>query len=219
MIFAGSIGLHHVLRELKNTQLNAAPLNDMEPVEITPLNTQDAIELAKQLLADAAIQTVDSLEEAAQTLAAATGQVPFYMERLTSCLATRDQPVNLSDIERTVWEQLTSDHDPWEMEHFRTRLDVYYRNPIEDTNGKTLSESQIARSILDHCSLCESAQSINQIWDVIRSQHHLSDRSVVIQLLASLSQDHYLASDLHKNYRFRFPLIQQWWRIAQGLHS
>ncbi len=47
----------------------------------------------------------------------------------------------------------------------------------------------------------------------------LDDRDQIIQLLKSLAQDHYLTSDSEKRYAFRFPLIRQWWALAQGLSS
>ncbi len=45
----------------------------------------------------------------------------------------------------------------------------------------------------------------------------LTDRNHIVEMLRSLALDHYLVSDIEKRYSFRFPLIQGWWKIAQGL--
>lgn len=37
MIFAGSVGLHHVLRDLRQAKLASEPVNNMPPIEIPPL--------------------------------------------------------------------------------------------------------------------------------------------------------------------------------------
>jgi hypothetical protein len=45
------------------------------------------------------------------------------------------------------------------------------------------------------------------------------NRDDAVELLKSLARDHYLIRDDAGRYRFRFPLIQKWWRLAQGLNE
>jgi len=219
MIFAGSVGLHHVLRVLKQATLAAEPFNDMPLIEIHPLEHADALELATQLLSAGRLRFAGDEPAIALRLAEQSSNVPFYMERIASQLSLLGRPVAIQDVDMTVLQHLTSDNDPWEMEHFRSRLETYYRRTSNDANGRPISEAEIARSILDHFAVTDEPQSIEQVWLMLRGQFALTDRQLAVQMLRSLGQDHYLITDEQKRYTFRFPLIEQWWRIAQGLDS
>jgi hypothetical protein len=223
MIYAGSVGLHHVLRDLKKKGLPSQPYNDMWQIDIPPLTDDDALILANRLLGENRIRIDAGGQAIARRVTEQTSNVPFYMERIANMLALIDGPVTLEDVDRTVQNHLTSDHDHWEMEHFRSRLKDYYGGTIERTDGKRIPEAEIARSILDHFALAEEPQSIEQVWSIIRSQYALTDRMIVLELLKSLAQDHYLEDktlgESRKRYSFRFPLIKRWWVIAQGLNS
>lgn len=219
MIFCGSVGLHHVLRDLRQSNLASEPVNNMPMIEIHPLDVDDALELAARLLDAEKIQFTDDQQQIAHRLADLTSNVPFYMERIAGQLGLLGRPITLADVNEVFLEQLTSDHDPWEMEHFRERLTIYYRGAITGANGSAILRDAIARSILDHLSVTDIPQSIDQVWSILKSQFALTDRQVAIQLLKSLGQDHYLICDTKKNYSFRFSLIKQWWKTAQGLDS
>ena len=52
MIYAGSVGLHHVVNDLKQDILASQPVNDMPMVDIRALDHSDAIHLASNLLSD-----------------------------------------------------------------------------------------------------------------------------------------------------------------------
>ncbi|MFN5314487.1 MAG: hypothetical protein ACK5FF_08535, partial [Planctomyces sp.] len=119
MIFAGSIGLHHVLHELRQQTLASEPVNDMPAVEIRGLEPAAGCLLARQLL--------------------------------------------------------TADSDPWEMEHFRSRLPVYYRSAVSDANGRQIPDCLIASEILDHFALTDRPLSIDQVWTAMRSRFALTD--------------------------------------------
>jgi hypothetical protein len=219
MIFAGSVGLHHVLRELRQAKLAAEPVNNMQLIEIHPLENEDALKLASQSLDASRVKCSGDAQAIAIRLIEQTSNVPFYMERIVGQLAMLGRAVTLDDVDSTVLEHLTSDHDPWEMEHFRSRLETYYGRTLKDANGKPISEEAIARSILDHFAVTDDPQSIEQVWSMIRGQFALTDRKIAVEMLKSLGQDHYLISDSQKRYRFRFHLIKRWWRIAQGLDT
>jgi len=223
MIFAGSVGLHHVLRDLKQAKLASEPVNNMPLIEIPPLEHDDALKLASQLLDAARVKFAGDRQAIAIRLIEQTSKVPFYMERIAGQLAMLGPPITLDDVDTTVLEQLTSDHDPWEMEHFRSRLETYYGRTLNGADGKPISEDAIARSVLDHFAVTDEPQSIEQVWSMIRGQFALTDRNIAVEMLNSLAQDHYLISKPHgdsqKRYTFRYPLIKRWWKIAQGLES
>lgn len=220
MVFAGSVGLHHVLRDLRQMKLASEPVNNMELIEIHPLETADALQLGKRLLRDERVRVAeDEVNAIAYRLTDLASNVPFYMERIVGQLGLLEHEISVDDVEATVQQQLSSDHDPWEMEHFRERLDIYYHETVMDANNRPMPLSAIARCILDHFALADDPQSIEQVWTAVCGQLSLTDRQCVVRLLSSLGQDHYLICDTLKRYSFRFPMIKKWWKVAQGLEQ
>ncbi|SMP69778.1 hypothetical protein SAMN06265222_112100 [Neorhodopirellula lusitana] len=220
MVFAGSVGLHHVVTDLKQAKLASEPVNDMPMVEILALTSDDALLLANRLLHDESVRLAEEDAKAIpERLVTLTNCVPFYLEGVITRLAELDRDVTLVDVDLTVQQQLTSDHDPWEMEHFRSRLEIYYSGSITDANGHEIPNAAIARSLLDHFAVVDDPQSIEMAWSAIKAQFAITDRQHIVQMLKSLGQDHYLHCDTQKRYMFRFPLIQGWWKMAQGLEA
>lgn len=218
MIFAGSVGLHHVLRELKHTKLASEPVNNMPLVEIGPLDIDSAAILAERLLAAERVTfTSNGKGLAIERLIAVTNQVPFYMERIASQLGLLAHPISASDVEDTFQEQLSTANDPWEMEHFRERLETYYQDSIHNTQGQPLKRSAVARSVLDQLSTLDQPASIDEVLTYLKSQFAIGDRQDVIQTLRWLELDHYLKSDRSKRFEFRFGLLKRWWKLNQGL--
>lgn len=183
------------------------------------MENHDALQLAMRLLTAERIRFDGDLTDIAQRMIDQTSNVPFYMERIASQLGLLSHPITVKDVDDVVLKQLTTDHDPWEMEHFRSRLETYYQRTVQDANNKTISEDAIARTILDRFATVDKPLTIDEVWLIVRSQHALTDRNLIVQMLKSLGQDHYLISDTEKRYSFRFPLVKRWWKMAQGLQS
>lgn len=220
MVFAGSVGLHHVVSDLKQGVLASEPTNDMPLIEIRALSEPDAIVLAKKLLKDESVNFSSTGDERAilERLVRATDSVPFYIEAVCSRLGELEGPISLDAIEQTVRQQLSSPHDPWEMEHFRERLGMYYNGSLDDTAGLRVRDADIARAILDHLAVTDEPQSIDHIWGIVKSSFKITDRNHIVEILKSLALDHYLDNDPDRRYSFRFPLIQRWWKMAQGIN-
>ncbi len=222
MIYAGSVGLHHVVNDLKQDKLASQPVNDMPLVDIRALDHSDAIHLASTLLLDERVDiSTENQQAVLEKLVHLTDAVPFYIHAVCSKLGDCDGPIDVERVEETVRHQLSSDQDPWEMEHFRNRLGIYYKGTIDDVSGKPLRNEDIARTILDHMATVTEPQSIDQVWAVVKGHFQITDRNHIVKLLGSLALDHYLVHDSDSNdkkrYLFRFPLIQRWWKLAQGL--
>ncbi|MEL6107313.1 MAG: hypothetical protein AAFU85_14840 [Planctomycetota bacterium] len=220
MVFAGSVGLHHVVADLKQGSLASQPTNDMPLIEIRALSQPDAVTLASRLLNDEAVELAADQERATlERLVTLTDGVPFYIEAVCSRLGELEGSVDIETVDQIILQQLTSDHDPWEMEHFRERLGTYYGGTIEDTSGVTIRDEEIARALLDYLSIIEEPQSIDQLWSAVKGTFKITDRNHIVEMLRSLALDHYLESNTAKRYSFRFPLIQRWWKAAQGLEG
>ncbi len=218
MVFAGSIGLHHVIHSLRGADYASQPLNDMTTIEIGPLDEPDALELAKQLLIEEKVDC-DCQNDIATELITLADRVPFYIERVIMRLALTNSRVTTDILRQHVQDHLVSDSDYWEMEHFRTRIPISYPGTLVNNDRNPISEEAVVTAILDFLAMETIPQSINQIKSAIKASLPVEDQKIVIQLLRNLYQDHYLISDNQKRYSFRFPLIKKWWVLAQGLPS
>ena len=219
MVFAGSVGLHHVITDLKADRLASEPVNDMPAIEIHALKDGDAIVLAKRLLQQQQIEISGDEDDFYQRLVELTDAVPFYLEKVCFRLEELERPVSIEDAETAVQHQLTTALDPWEMEHFRGRLKIYYSGSLAAADGQEISKAEIATNLLDSLSVEEAPKSIEEIWEMVKAKYSLTNRQIVVEMLNSLALDHYLISDMEKKYSFRFPLIKQWWRLAQGIEA
>lgn len=217
MVFAGSVGLHHVISDLKQAGLASEPVNDMPAIEIHALRESDALILAARLVEEEQIQIAGDRDSILQRLVVLTDAVPFYLENVCTRLGEMEHPISVEDVEKTVRHQLTTALDPWEMEHFRDRLSIYFSGSVVAADGKEIPKAKIATKLLDALSSVSSPRSIEEIWQAVKAQYALTDRQCVVDLLRSLALDHYLISDADKRYSFRFPLIKNWWKLAQGL--
>jgi AAA domain-containing protein len=218
MIFTGSVGMHHVLTDLRGEQFASQPTNDMEPIEIGPLTAEHASTLAKNLLVQETVEC-DTQDAVIEKLVELTDAVPFYIHRVVTRLAILDELVTPATVEAEIKKLLTSATDPWQMEHFRDRLQIYYDWQLTDADGKDVPAASVARALLDNLAAAAQPQSIDQCHADLKSKIRFQDRDEVVRLLNSLAKDHYLTRDEAGKYRFRFPLVQKWWCLAQGLLS
>ena len=134
----------------------------------------------------------------------AADYVPFYIHHIARTLRQTGQRADPPQIEAVVREQLQDDRDPWELQHYRDRIDTYYP-------GLTA----VALTVLDTLALATEPQSIDQLLATVKSRQEF-DRESLLKLLKALAMDHYVRR-LGNGYVFRFPMIQQWWRLDRML--
>jgi hypothetical protein len=216
MIYSGSIGLHHVVHALRGTDYPSQPTNDMEVVPLGPIARPDAMAHAKRLFEEDDVNC-DGLEDVINEVVTQTDCVPFYIERVVKRLALAEEGITSDMVKNLILSCLTDDNDIWEMEHFRTRIPIYYPGELATGDHLTIPLANVAKTILDIMATTEVPLNIDQIYGAVKASLPVEDRSLVVQMLKNLSQDHYLICDSTKYYSFRFPLIKQWWKLAQGL--
>lgn len=218
MIFTGSIGLHHVLHTLTDDTYTSEPVNNMQKVALLPLDPAPAKEMAHyHLKKELGIPEVD--EKLIECIALHCDFIPFYIEKLVRRLTTYDATITVSLVDQEIASILTDANDDWELEHFRSRLGTYYKGDITDTNDRKIKRSAIAKSILNHCAVSSSPQSINQCYQTVKSSYSIDNRDLIIATLNNLVKDHYLQRNEQGNYRFYFSLVQRWWLLAEGLNT
>ncbi len=207
IVMTGSIGLHHVIIDLKEKGYSTAPINDMYTIEVNPLHERYAKELAKKLITGENITIEGEVqEEVISTLVEQTDAFPYYIHHIIKTLKTATNPITKETVEEVVKQQLTNSDDPWQLRHFEERLPTYYEG-----------EDKIAKLILDELAVQDSPQSVKDMQKSITSQTALKDLEQLRKLLRLMAQDHYLNKNTDNKYSFRFSLIKRWWKLERDL--
>ena len=93
------------------------------------------------------------------------------------------------------------------MNHYRDRIPVYY--------GK--GHEAAVLGILDGIAVRADPVSVSELLNELKGMGAPCDREQLIGLLRRIEQDHYLTRDDLGHFRFRFPLLQRWWKLSRGL--
>lgn len=203
MVYTGSIGLHHVITSLKRAGYPNAPTNDMYKVDVPPLSPQDAQDLAQRLIEGEALQT-EAPEQLAQTIAVAADHCPFYIHHLVEELCQRRPDTSIADI---VDACMMADNDPWDLRHYRDRIDTYYLP----------GERPFVLHLLDVLATAKTPLAFDALFDRLKAQIQTEDSETVRHVLRLLQDDHYLTRHCDGTWQFRFAIIQRWWRLERGL--
>ncbi|MFK5986788.1 MAG: hypothetical protein QM479_15385 [Pseudomonadota bacterium] len=206
MIITGSIGLHHVIKSLKQYNYANAPMNDVLAIKILPLEFKSAQELSSKLITGEKIKT-PLIKETVIAIAKISDGFPFYIHHIIKAMKLSAQEGSPELVELIVKKQLLDADDPWELNHYRERISTYY--------GKENEKAVLA--ILDSLALREEAISLNDLLTELKATGELDDRELLISLLKTIEQDHYLTRNMDGLYYFQFPLLQRWWKLSRGL--
>lgn len=216
MIYSGSIGLHHVVHALRGDHYASQPTNDMTVIPIGPIAEADAKTLAQNLFTADNV-TCNALDDVLNEIVSQTDCVPFYIERVIQKLALSPKKLTPKLVCEVIQQCLSDDLNHWEMEHFRTRIPIYYPDSLDCGDRTPISHASIASTILDILATTDKPLSIEAINAAVKARLPIEKRELIVTLLKNLSQDHYLTCDHSKHYSFRFPLIKRWWKLNQGL--
>jgi hypothetical protein len=211
VIFAGSLGLHHVLARLTAAGIPIAPINDMFHVTVNPLAIQDAESLAADLIQGEKIPCED-VKASASTIAKEADYFPFYIHLIVAGLRNDELTASDQNIHDFVSRQLVDARDPWQLAHYRKRLDTYY----PDNN-----DSDSVTKILDVLA-CSAEQTNSLTIDQIMAEAtsrgaELHGREKLLSLLRLMDADHYLSRETDGTYQFRSEIIRRWWKVDRGL--
>jgi len=190
-IVTGSIGFHHVLREINTTQ---GVLNDLNPVPLGPLADKEAEELASRLLLGIEQPLIDAV---INELVKVTGGVPFLLHNVVKMLGEGPRNVTRPCDVHDCFEDFIDDPDQfYGLEHFLTRVPSYY-------DGR----ARIADDIL------RKALSETNVWVSIDS---LAPNEEAAATLDDLVKDHYLERR-GLSARWRYPALQYIWARKKGV--
>jgi hypothetical protein len=206
MVFTGSIGLHNVITSLKRVGYSNDPTNDMYTIDVPPLSPDDAQKLAHLLLEGERIQTGD-LQATTQAIATAVDCIPHYIHHIVDEIVESGDKANVAVVGEIVTACLTDPLDCWHMRHYLERIDTYY----------TPDEQPFVLGLLDVLAASDQPRLFDDLFNLIKSNMETEDSEMVRSMLTLLQRDHYVIRETNGAFRFRFPLIQRWWRLERGL--
>jgi len=208
MIYTGSVGIHHVINELKKKKYKDEPLNDMYFYQLKPLDEKNAKDLAKKIIEGENLAYEPDLDTVTSIVTSITNRFPFYIQHVFDKLKSSGKTVSRESIIESIIDQLTSINDPWEMEHFRSRLSVY---------GDGLSE--VADRTLTLLAT-EGEKTIEDLLSLLVQSDGISiEKKELNKLLKSLGQDHYLEKTKEKKWKWTSEIVRRWWVLDEGYDS
>jgi hypothetical protein len=202
MVFTGSIGLHHVITRLKEKGYANSPTNDMFTEDVSPLAFEDACDLARGLLAGEGIW-VEEGEGLGEAIARSVDCFPYYIHHVVDALKWTTQAHTVEQVNEIVSANLCDDANRWDMAHYRERIDTYYSG-VEQT---------LALGILDELAATDIPLPLRELLDRLNVQGTSQEPELVRKVLMLLGRDHYVVKQKDGSYRFKFSLIQRYWRV------
>jgi hypothetical protein len=144
-------------------------------------------------------------EAIAQAIVTTVDCIPFYIHASIDRLKRKPSPINVDTVLEMIQDSLSS-ANPWDIDHYQTRIKSYYG----------AERWLIALQTLDEIALADRALTFKDICDRVQMQIQPFDKEMQRDILKLLQQDHYLDRDAAGAYLFRFRLIQQYWRSQRG---
>jgi hypothetical protein len=207
MIFCGSLGLHLVLKGLRDGGYSGRPVNDMPPFEVPPLHQEDGQYLSGSLLMGEEIACRD-LEDCARTVAGAACQVPFYIQHIVSRMrGQRSREWTSRSIRQIPEELFAAPGDPSEFKYYDNRLDQYYPDDVVERS----------RTALDILSRKSRGFAFDELLNLVRHSPKtlMLDGASLLDILQILRDDHYLVQE-GARWRFKLEIVRNWWFNHRG---
>ena len=203
MVFTGSIGLHHVLKDLQEAGSTNSPVNDMEPMSLAPLSEALAVGLGEQLLFSANLKHSSDVPKA---LAVASDGLPFFIHRICAEFQERDTgTLTADDVIQARKQLITDPADPMKLRWYEERIETYYESRIS-----------LAFALLDALATADSPLPFPELMNLARHAQPTTPDSEVRTTLRHLIQDHYLVEESGR-FRFQFSIIRDGWRCLRWL--
>lgn len=218
MVYTGSIGLHHVLSELRTAGYANDATNDMLGIELPPLDNAGARHLAKELIIGENLPCAEP-DLVTEVLAAETDCIPFYIHHVVAALKRRGAAADEAQVRAVINTFLIDAQDPWHFSHYRKRIEEYYGQ----------EQAPVVLFLLDELAAAETPMRVDRLHVLFLSRFERGtnetinrvlggDREPLLHLLRLLQCDHYVAKTPEDgSYAFRFPLICRWWRLERNL--
>ncbi|MFW5803976.1 MAG: hypothetical protein ACOCWG_01955 [bacterium] len=190
-IYAGSIGLHSVVKEIGRPKL----INDIEPLNIGSLKINETKQLIKQLTHDATIQY--SEENIKYLINKINYLLPYFVQLMITEI---DQIAHKNDIVEV--DKYLIDRAFLNVTMNTASFDDWVKR-LKDYQGKNF---KFINSVLTFCAH-KNIISIQKIYDL--SVEYGKDE-IYKDLIDDLVRDGYLVEE-NSNYRFLSPFLKNYW--------
>ena len=207
-LFTGSIGLHRVLRSLREAGNTNAPVNDMLSVTVPPLARRDTCELAETLLRETCAVPAD-IPRLASEIARQVGGFPYYVHHVVDQLDLLGRQPKLEDVSAAVNYLLFDPDDPANLNHYVTRLSSYYAD----------DKRVLALLVLDTLAHQSSWTPVPHLHNLCKHRDPSLADEQFREVLSVLSEDHYVERSKCATgvaYDFRWPLVKKWWKETRS---
>ncbi len=200
MVFAGSIGLDEVLRELKKQGYGNDPVNDMKSCPLPPLDEADAQVLALRLLRSFESDGANA-EALARHLARIAEGHPFLLHHLAVELRQRSFRTAF-EADRILTALIEGPEDALELSHYHDRLSRYLG-----------PRTSAAEDLLDQLALQPRAS----LTELVAATGLV--RADAQSLLRLLERDYYVeqSPDGDRPWCIKTAVLRRWWRHERGL--
>jgi hypothetical protein len=206
MVFTGSVGLHLVIQALRRGNYVNDPTNDMQIVEVGPLDEPDGISLARELIEGEGIE-VPASAPLARAVSEAAGHIPYYIHCLVARMCGSEVPVTESSVQEHLNSLICDPNDPGHFRHYRERLNVYYAP----------EERAVALAALDALAVADQPQGFDDLLNLVRHTLPEAAPEAVRETVSLLSKDHYISRAAGaQGYGFRYAIVRRWWRSERG---
>lgn len=190
-VYAGSIGLHYVVKEIGRPKL----INDIEPFDIPPLKIPEAEQLILQLTKGATITYSNALQK--YLIDKIEYLLPYFIQLMIQETDKIAYDKDLNDINKDIIDTAfinvvknTANFDDW-----TERLKVY--------SGKNYPFINLILTCIAH----KSKMTIQEIYDIAGKQEQTENYK---NLVDELERDGYLVENAGI-YHFLSPFIKAYW--------
>ena len=203
-LFTGSIGLHLVLRSLREAGNANDPVNDMLSLTVPPMADRDTRDLAAALLEETRAGPAH-ISELASRIAREVGGFPYYVHHVVDQLHQLGRPPHLGDVASAVDHLVYDSHDPANLNYYVSRLSSYYPD----------DERELALVVLDTLAGQTSPTLFPELLNLCKHRDPSLEDEQVREILTVLAEDHYIEASKREGgaaYEFRWPLVKRWWK-------
>ena len=207
-LFTGSIGLHLVLRSLREAGNANDPINDMQSLTVPPLAHPDTCDLASALLRETSAEDAD-MPVLASRIAAEVGGFPYYVHHVVDQLSQVGRSPTLSDVSEAVARLVYDPHDPANLNYYVDRLSIYYAE----------GDRALALLALDAMARAPKPVTVGELLNLCRHADPGLGEERLREVATLLAQDHYIEPQRSAEglrYDFRWPLVKRWWKETRS---
>src|SRR5271157_3646962 len=206
MVFTGSVGIHQVVGSLRKHGYANDPTNDMQTIEVPPLEPDDGAHLAGLLVAGEGIEISGDASQANREVSESAGHIPYYIHCLVSRIVNNGVPVDSDEVKSCLRQLIADPNDPAHFQYYQSRLTTYY--------GAT--EAQLALHALDVLASLNRPVPFPELWNLVQHKTPDAKEELFRQVLLVLLKDHYLFKNSDGTYCFRYSIVQAWWAYTRG---